>query len=72
LNIDLGINNERQDCKLGTVYVGVLVQGSRVKRGYEGERIWLMGFVYMHICETVMKPLSSALSGEGMEGVLGG
>jgi hypothetical protein len=32
-NTDFGINNERQDCKIGTAYVGVLVRG----RGRMGE-----------------------------------
>jgi hypothetical protein len=35
VNINLNINNERQDCKIGTVYVwdGVLVGGDRVNEG---------------------------------------
>jgi hypothetical protein len=33
LNIDLEINNEKQDCKIGTVCGEVLVGGGRVKKG---------------------------------------
>jgi hypothetical protein len=33
LNIDLSINNERQDCKIGTVYGEILVGGERVNEG---------------------------------------
>jgi hypothetical protein len=39
LNIDFGIKNERQDCKVGTVCVGeVLVEGGRAN-GDEGKGI---------------------------------
>jgi hypothetical protein len=45
LNVDLGINNERQDYKKGTVCVGVLfVEVGRANQGDESEGIWLMGF----------------------------
>jgi hypothetical protein len=43
LNTDLAINNERQDCEIGTVS-GVLV-------GDEGEGIWWMGFIYLYDIE---------------------
>jgi hypothetical protein len=45
LSIDFGINNEKQDCKIGTVWGGVLMTG--VNGGDEGEGIWLMGFIYI-------------------------
>jgi hypothetical protein len=50
LNIDSGINNERQDCKIGTVCVGLLV-GRRVNGEVEGEGIWLMDFIYLYEIE---------------------
>jgi hypothetical protein len=40
LNINLNINNERQDCKIGTMCVGVLEGGGRVNEEDEGEGIW--------------------------------
>jgi hypothetical protein len=48
LNIDLEINNERQDCKLGTVYREVLVGEGMVNEGDKVEGIWLMDFMYLH------------------------
>jgi hypothetical protein len=45
LNIDLEINNERQDCTIGTVG-RVLKRGEKVNEGDEGEGMWLMGFIY--------------------------
>jgi hypothetical protein len=48
LNIDFGINNERQDCKIGTVCVWVLVCRRRGNGGDEGEGIWLWAsYAYM-------------------------
>jgi hypothetical protein len=48
LNIDFGINNERQDCKTGTVCAwGVLVGRSRINGGDEDEGIGLMSFIYI-------------------------
>jgi hypothetical protein len=44
LNIDLGINNERQDCKMGAVCVGSCGKGGRVNARDEGEGIGLMSF----------------------------
>jgi hypothetical protein len=45
LNTNLGINNERQDCKI--VPRGrVLVCGAN--EGDAGEGIWLMNFIYVH------------------------
>jgi hypothetical protein len=50
LNIDFGINNERQDYKIGTVCGGRLLAGAgRVNGGEESERIWLMCFIETHI-----------------------
>jgi hypothetical protein len=46
LNIDFGINNGRQYCKIGTVRRGYLWEG-RVNGGHEGEGIWLRGFIYI-------------------------
>jgi hypothetical protein len=58
LNINLNINNVRQDCKIGTVCGrGVLMGGMRVNEGDKGEGIWQMDFIY--------KPLAIALSGIG-------
>jgi hypothetical protein len=48
LNTGLGIKNERQDCKIGTVCGEVLVGGARVNAGDECEGIWWMGFTYMN------------------------
>jgi hypothetical protein len=50
LNTDLDINNERQDCELGTVW-GALVGGRRVNEGDGGEGIWLMDFIYLYEIE---------------------
>jgi hypothetical protein len=48
LNTDFGINNERQDCKIGAVSGrGVLVEGGRINGGDKSEGIWLMGFIYI-------------------------
>jgi hypothetical protein len=43
--MDFGINNERQDCKIGTGCVVVLVGRERVNGGDESEGIWLMGII---------------------------
>jgi hypothetical protein len=51
LNIDFGINNERQDCKIGTVCRVVLVGGGSVNGRDEGEEIWLTGFIYIYETE---------------------
>jgi hypothetical protein len=41
VNINLNINNESQDCKIGTVCAGVGTSGGkRVKEGDEGDGIW--------------------------------
>jgi hypothetical protein len=45
LNIDLEINNEREDYKMGIVWGG----GERVNEGDKGDGIWLMDFMYL--CE---------------------
>jgi hypothetical protein len=47
LNTDFGIENERQDCKTGSLGA-VLVRGGRVIGGDEGEGIWLVAsYTYM-------------------------
>jgi hypothetical protein len=46
LNIDLDINNERQDCKIGTV--GGLCGRGRGNGGVEGDGIWVMDFIYLY------------------------
>jgi hypothetical protein len=45
LNIDIVINNERKDCKKGTVYVGLLVVGEMNGRD-ENKGMGLRGFIY--------------------------
>jgi hypothetical protein len=45
LNIDLGINNKRQDCKIGTV------GGGRVNEGDKSKGIWLIDFIYLYELE---------------------
>jgi hypothetical protein len=44
LNMEFGINNERQNCKISSVLVGTCGRG-RVNGGDESEGIWLMGFI---------------------------
>jgi hypothetical protein len=53
LNFDLGISNERQDCKIGTVCVcgGSTCGRERMSGGDEGEGRWLMDFIYLHKIE---------------------
>jgi hypothetical protein len=51
VNTDVGINNERQDCKIGTVCIEGCLRGGRIKGGDKGERIWLMGFIYIYEIE---------------------
>jgi hypothetical protein len=51
LNINLNINNKRQDCKIGTVCAGILVGEGRVNEVDEGEGIWFMDFIYLHEIE---------------------
>jgi hypothetical protein len=46
LNINLDINNERRDFKIGTV-----CGGKRGKEGDEGEGIWWMDFIYFYETE---------------------
>jgi hypothetical protein len=50
LNINLNINNERQDCKIDRVG-WVLVGRGRVNEGDGGEGMWLMGFICLHEIE---------------------
>jgi hypothetical protein len=60
LSVNLNINNENQDCKIGTVCVyvwGILAEGERVKEG--GDGIWLMDFIYLY--ETELRNLSQLL-----------
>jgi hypothetical protein len=48
LNIDLALNNKRQDCKINTsVCGGVLVGGGRVNKEDKGEGIWLIDIIYL-------------------------
>jgi hypothetical protein len=51
LKVNFGINNERQDCKIGTLCVGVLVGWGRVNVVDDKEGIWLMGFIYLYKME---------------------
>jgi hypothetical protein len=39
LNINFVINNEKQDCEIGTVCGGIIVGGERVNDGGKGEDI---------------------------------
>jgi hypothetical protein len=65
LNVNLNINNENQDCKIGTVYAGrALLVGRGMKEGDEGDSIWLMDFIYLYETE-LKKPLAIALVGWG-------
>jgi hypothetical protein len=50
LNIDFGINNERQDCKIDTVWEGSYGRG-RVNGGDEGEGVWLVGIIHIYEIE---------------------
>jgi hypothetical protein len=47
LNIDLAVNKESQECKIGIVCVG----GGKVNEGDEGEGIWLMDVIYLYKIE---------------------
>jgi hypothetical protein len=49
LNIDLGINNERQDCKISIEW-GCTCERRRVNED-EDEGIWLMDFIYLYKIE---------------------
>jgi hypothetical protein len=49
LNIDLDINNERQNYKIGTV--GGIVGGEEGEQRRLGEGIWLMDFIYLYEIE---------------------
>jgi hypothetical protein len=48
LNTNLDINNERQDCKIGTVGVRGTVGRGRANEGDEGEGIWLLDFIHLY------------------------
>jgi hypothetical protein len=48
LNTDFGIKNEIQDCKIECR--GACGRG-RGNEGDEGEKIWLMHFIYIHCIE---------------------
>jgi hypothetical protein len=66
LNIDFGINNERQDCKVGTVFV------CRERYLWVGvnERRWWRNRVdrlHIHKGNRMMKPLENISSGTGRE-----
>jgi hypothetical protein len=60
LNINLNINNEKQDCKIGTMCMG----GTSGRREGEGRLRWQ--YTYMKSNRT-KKPLAIALSGVGRE-----
>jgi hypothetical protein len=48
LKTDFAINNERQDCETGTVYVcGDTHLWQRDDRGDEDEAVRMMGFIYI-------------------------
>jgi hypothetical protein len=49
LNIDLNINNERQDCKIGADDGRELV--GEVNERHLGEVIWLIDFIYLYKME---------------------
>jgi hypothetical protein len=49
LNIDFGIKNEKQYCKIDTL--GNTCEIGRVNEGDEDEGIWLMGFIYIYEIE---------------------
>jgi hypothetical protein len=52
LNIYLEINNERQDCKIGTVVEGGGTWGGwRLNEGDQGEGTRLMDFIYLYEIE---------------------
>jgi hypothetical protein len=57
LNVNLNINNENEDCKIGTVCdeMGVLMEGGRAKEGDLGNGMWLMDFINLY--ETELKNL---------------
>jgi hypothetical protein len=46
LNIVFGINNEKQDCKIGPVSMGGTCVYRGMKRGDEDEGIGSLGFIY--------------------------
>jgi hypothetical protein len=50
LNIDFGINNERQDCNIGTGWRSTCGRG-RGNREDESEGIWLVGFIFTYEIE---------------------
>jgi hypothetical protein len=60
LNINLNINNERQDCDIGIVWGGTSGKG-RVNEGDQGESIWLMDVIYLY--DRTKKLFAVALSG---------
>jgi hypothetical protein len=47
LNIDLRINKERQDYKIGTVWGGTCGMG-RIYEAEKGKDLWLIDFMYIH------------------------
>jgi hypothetical protein len=67
LNINLNINNENQDCKIGTVCVGG-EGGTSGKEEGEGKRLrwWYMIYeLHIPIWNRAKKPFAIALSGVG-------
>jgi hypothetical protein len=51
LNINLNINNENQDCTIGTVRGGTISRKGRVNEGDKGDSIGLMNFIYLYEIE---------------------
>jgi hypothetical protein len=49
-NSDFGMNNEKQDHKIGSVVGGTCERGRGNGRA-EDDRIWLMDFIYKHEIE---------------------
>jgi hypothetical protein len=64
LNTDSVINNERQDCKIGTGGGGGYLWE---EEGEEEMKVWdMVDGLRIHMGNRTMKPLAIALSGEGM------
>jgi hypothetical protein len=63
LNINFGIKNKRQDCKISTVWGGTCGRG-RENGGDEGKEIRLIVFIYIYKIR-MMKCFAIALRGIG-------
>jgi hypothetical protein len=64
LNIDSGINNEKQHCRMGTVRGEGLHIGGRLNGGDEGDTV---DALHIPTQNRTMKPPAIALSGAGRE-----